>query len=781
MKKKIYKLLSAFVSILLIVAAIPLSTMAAPASDIPAEMLDNAFLRALAYTGYDVQAQKDNGTIYKQVTGSVPASIRSNIGYGTSLYGTETVSQSGTATGLAPNISAFEGSGLCCASYVSYVYYNYLPNIEGINTSNAPRPTNLRSATSYNDMANSWVSSGYARRIPFTRSASGDTFTALENIPIGSLIIFKSVSTGAINHVALYAGAYDGKHFVTHVGNSRGPEFCTITGMSKGSSPQVATQIVTPNFVNPMGSIIVTKKDTDGNPLAGAYFVATSVSTGKEYLIGPSNAQGIATSNEGIPYGQYTVKETVFPANYRAYGKTEWAITVNAANNGVVRFSAVNELIPGNLKIVKTSEDGKISGVEFTILGNGIEQAVTTDENGTITIEDLKPGTYTVTEKESDIYNPQSAQSITVVTGQTTTVNFDNTLRRGNLTVIKTSEDNMPWGIGFHLFGTSLSGIEVDMYTETDEYGKAYFNNVPIGNYTVSEYETPARYISVSDQDVVIETNKTTEVQFHNILKKWKLEVQKIDSELKGENGEAQGLGTLKGAEYGIYKNDELVKSYITDEFGRFETDFFPCSELSDIWYLKEISPSAGYVLNETIYPIDSNAENYSDEINLLKHTCLEDVIKGGVRLTKLNAKDTTKVLSGAEFEIYLDADNNGIYEPNIDTFYGKLNETETGVYELENLPYNSYFLYESKAPSGFVKDDRYFHFDIFENGEIIEIKNNKEIGFVNEPIPEIIKDVPESPKTGDSSPVAFVIIVAIAAAGMTVLSLTMLKKKTTD
>ena len=110
MKKKIYKLLSVFVSILLILALIPLSAMAAPASDIPAEMLDNAFLRALAYTGYDVQAQKNDGTIYKQVTSSVPASVRSNIVYGTDLYGTETVSNAGTATGLAPNISAFENS-----------------------------------------------------------------------------------------------------------------------------------------------------------------------------------------------------------------------------------------------------------------------------------------------------------------------------------------------------------------------------------------------------------------------------------------------------------------------------------------------------------------------------------------------------------------------------------------------------------------------------------------------------------------------------------------------
>ena len=54
-----------------------------------------------------------------------------------------------TSTGLAPDIAGFESNGLCCASFVSYVYYNYLPNIAGIDTSSATRPYNLRTATAY--------------------------------------------------------------------------------------------------------------------------------------------------------------------------------------------------------------------------------------------------------------------------------------------------------------------------------------------------------------------------------------------------------------------------------------------------------------------------------------------------------------------------------------------------------------------------------------------------------------------------------------------------------
>lgn len=84
---------------------------------------------------------------------------------------------------------------LCCASYTSYVYFNYLPNIAGIDTSGITKPDNLRSASSWNNAANGWISSGKARRISFSQNANGSNFVANENIPIGSLIVFKSIET----------------------------------------------------------------------------------------------------------------------------------------------------------------------------------------------------------------------------------------------------------------------------------------------------------------------------------------------------------------------------------------------------------------------------------------------------------------------------------------------------------------------------------------------------------------------------------------------------------
>ena len=87
----------------------------------------------------------------------------------------------------------------------------------------------------------------------------------------------------------------------------------------------------------------------------------------------------------------------------------------------------------------------------------------------------LFPATYTITEQPIDRYEPQQTQTVTLIGGKTTTVNFNNTLKRGSLEVVKTSEDNLVEGVKFHLYGTSLSGLPVDEYAVTDKNGLAKF------------------------------------------------------------------------------------------------------------------------------------------------------------------------------------------------------------------------------------------------------------------------------------------------------------------
>lgn len=135
----------------------------------------------------------------------------------------------------------------------------------------------------------------------------------------------------------------------------------------------------------------------------------------------------------------------------------------------------------GAAKIVKTSEDDIVEGITFTITGKGVNKIVQTGKNGEIQIDNLTPDVYTVTEQSYDRYEPQEVRRVTVVSGQTATVTFNNVLKRGNLVVTKTSEDGLNEGVTFHLYGTSLSGLKVDEYAVTDSSGKAHFNDVLIG------------------------------------------------------------------------------------------------------------------------------------------------------------------------------------------------------------------------------------------------------------------------------------------------------------
>ena len=178
----------------------------------------------------------------------------------------------------------------------------------------------------------------------------------------------------------------------------------------------------------------------------------------------------------------------------------------------------------GTVALKKTSEDGVVEGISFTIKGDGFNKTVKTDKNGNITVEGLFPGTYTVTEQSIDRYEPQKTQTVTIIGGKTSTVTFSNTLKRGSLEVVKTSEDNLVEGVKFHLYGTSLSGLAVDEYAITDKNGLAKFENVLISGstpYTLEEVDTAVRYVVPASQTAPIEWKKVTNRSFHNILKKF--------------------------------------------------------------------------------------------------------------------------------------------------------------------------------------------------------------------------------------------------------------------
>ena len=98
----------------------------------------------------------------------------------------------------------------------------------------------------------------------------------------------------------------------------------------------------------------------------------------------------------------------------------------------------------GSAKIVKTSEDGNIANISFHITGNGVDQTVKTNSRGEIQIDNLLPGDYIVTEANYDKYVPQKSQTVEVKSGQVSTVTFNNSLKKFNVTVKK--QDSGNWG-----------------------------------------------------------------------------------------------------------------------------------------------------------------------------------------------------------------------------------------------------------------------------------------------------------------------------------------------
>lgn len=331
------------------------------------------------------------------------------------------------------------------------------------------------------------------------------------------------------------------------------------------------------------------------------------------------------------------------------WGHVGYQTMLCGAEDPVAFYLKIDTETYGVGRIRKTSEDGIVGGISFHIAGNGVDQTVTTQADGTVDIQ-LMPGTYTVTEQNIDKYEPQSSQNITIVSGQTSTVTFNNKLKRGSLEVIKSSEDRFVKDITFHLYGTSLSGLPVDEYAKTDAAGVARFENVLISGstpYTIEEVDTPIRYVVPDKQTVPIEWNKVTQRGFNNILKKFRVEVLKTDAKTKY----AQGDASLAGAVYGLYQGENLVASYTTDENGAFVSDYFICGSN---WTLREISPSEGYLLDETVYPIPAESGHYTFELNQIPKGVTEDVIMGRIRLVKhIDAEMNTQISAKAETASY--------------------------------------------------------------------------------------------------------------------------------
>ena len=212
----------------------------------PENIDDNIFMDSLIYTGYNIEKHIEDGMMWEYLLAAKKRDRGwlSNITYNGGSTGYET-----TEEGL-PDISFFERNGLVCASYVTYVYFNYLPNVVGIDTSELTKPEKSYNANDWYIAAKDWVEQGLSETIDFEAALKGGfiKFDPAEEIPIGSILAFcdSRNKSDYCSHVVVYAGYKNGYHWVYHVGNDNGPEFCSVERMHFGPDPQWPIAIITP-------------------------------------------------------------------------------------------------------------------------------------------------------------------------------------------------------------------------------------------------------------------------------------------------------------------------------------------------------------------------------------------------------------------------------------------------------------------------------------------------------------------------------------------------------
>ena len=438
----------------------------------------------------------------------------------------------------------------------------------------------------------------------------------------------------------------------------------------------------------------------------------------------------------------------------------------------------------GKLKLVKTSEDGNVANIEFTVKGDGYSKTVKTNSKGEFELTDLVPGNYTVTEVTDSKYETQKSQTVKVESRKTATVTFENVLKKGSLEVVKTSEDNFNEGVKFHLYGASLSGASIDLYATTNADGIAKFENVLVSGdkpYTLEEVNTADRYVVPKTQRVVIEWNKVTKKEVENKIIRGSIKGLKIDNETK-ENIEGALFGLFNINETEFTEETAILTSESNEE-GIFTFENVPYGE----YIIRELKPAEGYLPNE---------ENYTVTISENK-----EIIEITIENDKIPELGTTATIDGKkEFTVNGDITiDDVVYYKNLTagkeyTIKGVLMDKSTGKqFLVDGKEVCSEVTFTPETADGEVtvsftfdssvitKETKIVAFETLYH-EGTEIAVHADIEDENQTVTIHPQPEPEKPQTGDNSNLGFYIGLASVAVGCLIAFLIIkFKKKDED
>lgn len=377
----------------------------------------------------------------------------------------------------------------------------------------------------------------------------------------------------------------------------------------------------------------------------------------------------------------------------------------------------------GNLKLVKTSEDGNVANIEFTVKGENFNKTVKTNSKGEFELTDLAPGTYTVTENTEGKYAKQNSKTVKVESGKTATVSFANILKKWSLTVTKTdAETKTAQGnatLAGAVYGIYNNGKLVDKYT-TDKNGSFTTSYYVCGdNWTLKEIEPSEGYlldeteyhIGAEAKNYTVENNSISMSVTEDITK------GKISIIKHTDDGSTKIETPEKGAEFQVYlkssgsysKAKETERdTLVCDEYGFAETKDLPYGTYT-------VHQTKGWDGTEFLKDFDvfinENCKTYKYLIN---NAGLESYVK----IVKVDSETGKQIpYAGAGFQIYNPKGELVTMKytyptvTKIDAFY---TDEEGCLITPETLPYGKgYSIVEVQAPYGYILDSTPVYFDI--------------------------------------------------------------------
>ncbi|HFJ9319376.1 TPA: SpaA isopeptide-forming pilin-related protein [Bacillus tropicus] len=422
-----------------------------------------------------------------------------------------------------------------------------------------------------------------------------------------------------------------------------------------------------------------------------------------------------------LPLGEYTVKETKAPEGYKLSNK-EWKVTIQNENE-IVKLEAENEKILGSLQIIKTDDKDqtkRLAGAEFTlkdVKGNVVKEGITTDKSGTVKVDGLVPGEYTLEETKAPEGYELTKQVIhvTVDGEKIVDVKVANSKSLGQFEIVKVDAEDKAKVLSDAEFEVYKDGKKVETL-RTDKTGKVISQKLEPGKYTLKETKAPQGYTLLKEEiEVVVEANKVVQVQVENAKELGSLQVIKKDA----ESGKV-----LEGAEF-------KLKNEAGQVVGETKT-----TNKDGIVKFENLVPGK-YTLEETKAPEGYKVLEVTVEVNVVANEVVKQEVKnekvtGQFEIVKVDAEDKAKVLSDAEFEVYKDGKK-------VET----LRTDKTGKVISQKLEPGTYTLKETKAPQGYKLLKEEIEVVVEANKVVqVQVENAKELGSL-----QVIKKDAESGK----------------------------------